>query len=215
MPLVSKADSDEALIMGGGAATEYYVNHDKKKVVGRDRIVLFGGRLSLTKRQLGILGAVINGGWGGLYMIPMHYARHDGLSGAAYLISFGGGALAVNAAIWIILIAYRLYEKKGNVTEAIESLPKWHFEQLWKAGLGAGLLYSLGNFAAILAVNYLGQATGFSFCQMQLFVSGLWGVFYFREIKGTDTILKWFLAAATAIIGIIWLSYEHVGEPLH
>lgn len=46
---------------------------------------------------------------------------------------------------------------------------------------------------------------------MQLFVSGLWGVFYFREIKGTETIAKWFLSAAIAVAGIIWLSYEHEG----
>ena len=41
--------------------------------------------------------------------------------------------------------------------------------------------------------------------------SGLWGVFFFREIKGREIITKWFLSAAVAVIGIIGLSYEHEG----
>ena len=47
---------------------------------------------------------------------------------------------------------------------------------------------------------------------MQLFVSGLWGVFYFHEIRGRETVLKWFASAAVAVVGIVWLSYEHEGE---
>lgn len=35
----------------------------------------FGGKVRLSRRQMGIMGAVINGVWGGNNMIPMHYAR--------------------------------------------------------------------------------------------------------------------------------------------
>ena len=76
-------------------------------------------------------------------------------------------------------------------------------------GLLAGLFYSIGNFGSILAVSYLGQGIGFSFCQSQLLVSGLWGVFYFEEVQGKEAILKWFLSACVTIIGIILLSYQH------
>ncbi len=40
-----------------------------------EELVHFCGRFSLTKRQLGLLGAIINGVWGSNNMIPMHYAR--------------------------------------------------------------------------------------------------------------------------------------------
>ena len=40
-----------------------------------EELVHFCGRFSLTKRQLGLVGAVINGAWGSNSMIPMHYAR--------------------------------------------------------------------------------------------------------------------------------------------
>ena len=182
-----------------------------QSLISKDHMFFFGGRISLTRRQMGILAAVINGAWGGMNLVPLHYAQLDGLAGAGYLISYAGGALIVNTLMWILYFGYYLHQRKGNVDEALECLPSWHIAELWFPGLMAGLLYSLGNFTAILAVTYLGQGTGFSFCQMQLFVSGLWGVFYFREIKGSEQISKWFMSATVAVIGIIWLSYEHVG----
>lgn len=40
-------------------------------------------------------------------------------------------------------------------------------------------------------------------------VSGLWGIFYFKEVEGAITISKWFLSALLAVLGILLLSYEH------
>lgn len=40
-----------------------------------EKLSFFNGRVRLTRRQLGIVGAVINGTWGSNSMIPMHYAR--------------------------------------------------------------------------------------------------------------------------------------------
>lgn len=79
----------------------------------------------------------------------------------------------------------------------------------------SGSLYSLGNFGSIMAVTYLGQGVGYSFTQLAMLVSGLWGIFYFKEIQGADMIAKWILAASVTIVGIIWLSYEHEGESAH
>jgi hypothetical protein len=47
-------------------------DHRKDRIVG-----LFGGRLAVTQRQLGLLGAVFNGAWGGLNLIPLHYAHSE------------------------------------------------------------------------------------------------------------------------------------------
>lgn len=202
-PLTAADDEDDIMGHNGNDV-------DTKKSIHKDRLVFFGGRISLTRRELGVLGAVVNGAWGGMNLIPLHFAlRDDGLTGAGYLISYATGALIVNTGIWLLLYLYYVYQKKGQWQEALEALPKWHLKELWFPGLMAGLLYSLGNFSAILAVTYLGHGTGFSFCQMQLFVSGLWGVFYFKEIRGTATITKWFASAFVAVFGIIYLSYQH------
>jgi hypothetical protein len=187
--------------------------HDQKKT---GRVILFNGRISLTKRQLGICGAVVNGTWGGLNLIPLHYAQRDlGLTGAAYLISYASGSMMVCIAIWMGLFLYHFHDKHYHVQDALEALPKWHVKELGIPGLLAGLFYSFGNFCSILAVSYLGQGVGYSFCQGQLLVSGLWGVFYFKEIKGRDTITKWFASAVVAILGIISLSYQHGGSGGH
>jgi len=147
---------DEDAIMGGQGVTADASDVNKKDPSHKDRLVFLGGRVSLTRRQLGVLGAVINGAWGGLNLIPLHYAlRDDGLTGAGFLISYATGALIVNTSIWILLYAYYLYQKKGQWIEAAECLPKWHLDHLLYPGIMAGLLYSLGNFSSILAVTYV------------------------------------------------------------
>eukprot|EP00540_Astrosyne_radiata_P023487 CAMPEP_0116842064 /NCGR_PEP_ID=MMETSP0418-20121206/11298_1 /TAXON_ID=1158023 /ORGANISM="Astrosyne radiata, Strain 13vi08-1A" /LENGTH=369 /DNA_ID=CAMNT_0004472611 /DNA_START=317 /DNA_END=1424 /DNA_ORIENTATION=- len=164
---------------------------------GDFRVVWFSGRIVMTKRQLGILGAFLNGTWGGLNLVPLHFAKQQGFGGAAYLISFACGSMMVNTVLWIGYFFYFLYKRHGDVPQALYSLPDWHLEQLWLPGLLAGILYSLGNFGSILSVTYLGQGVGFSLCQTQILVSGLWGIFYYKEIKGRQIITKWFLSAAS------------------
>jgi len=169
------------LVDGSGEFTDVDLEIDDKQLASKDRIIFCGGRMALTRHQTGVIGAIINGAWGGLNLIPLHYARRDhGLSGAGFLVSFATGSLIVNTILWLALIGYHMYHKKGNWEEVKTVLPKWHIKHLWKMGLAAGLLYSLGNFSALLAVTYLGQGVGFSFCQLQLLVSGLWGICYFK-----------------------------------
>ena len=221
----------------------------RKKHSKGEQVALFGGKIIITKRQLGIVGSVINGAWGGMNLIPLHFAQRDlGISGATYLISYATGSMIVCIAIWILLILYNYYHallllptrKAVNIDDsqagvesstssaksqisfyerhkiafldAIDALPKFHIYDLGIPGIASGTLYSIGNFCSILAVAYLGQGVGFSFCQGQLLVSGSWGVFYFGEIQGIVTRLKWFVSASLAITGIIWLSYEHQGS---
>lgn len=210
MELEPLVDDDEAAVMGTVLLTaddEY-----RKKTTSKDRFVFCGGRFSFTRRQTGVLGAIVNGAWGSLNLVPLHFARDQGMGGAAYLISFAGGALLVQTALWIGWFLYYFHQKRGNWREAVDALPNMHWQELGYPGFLAGLLYSTGNFMSILAVTYLGQGTGYSFTQMQLFVSGLWGVFYFKEIHGTETVIKWFTSALIAIAGIVWLSYEHEGD---
>lgn len=209
---------DESVVMGSSKDAADSARDRKDKI--HFFVTSFGLfkpiSITVTRHQMGILGAVVNGAWGGCNMIPLHYAiRDDGLSGADYLISFATGSLIVNTILWIALFFYYLHQRKGVLSEAVDALPKFHLRQLGIPGLMAGLLYSLGNFSSILSVAYLGQATGFSFCQMQLFVSGLWGVFCFQEIRGCEIVTKWFTAAMIAVAGIIWLSYEHEGQAMH
>ena len=50
-------------------------NVDKDKT--EEEVSFFDGKIRMTRRSLGIAGAVVNGVWGGNNMIPLHYARYE------------------------------------------------------------------------------------------------------------------------------------------
>ena len=196
-PLVKAKSTDDA------------VDPKAKDLSNKERIVLCRGRIAVTRRQLGIAGAAVNGLWGANNLIPLHYAAKEGFGGAGYLISYATGSLLVNVVLWLFYFMYYVYDKNCSIWEAYECLPSFYIRELGAAGILAGVLYSMGNFASIMAVSYLGQGVGYSFCQTSILVSGLWGIFYFREITGREIIVKWLLSAVVTVVGIIWLSYEH------
>eukprot|EP00591_Stephanopyxis_turris_P001556 CAMPEP_0195512384 /NCGR_PEP_ID=MMETSP0794_2-20130614/4360_1 /TAXON_ID=515487 /ORGANISM="Stephanopyxis turris, Strain CCMP 815" /LENGTH=375 /DNA_ID=CAMNT_0040640157 /DNA_START=68 /DNA_END=1192 /DNA_ORIENTATION=- len=149
---------------------------------------IFG--MQLTRRQVGLSAAVFNGVWGGSNMIPLHFAKDDGAGGLGYVISFGCGGMIVVILLWMFRYMYHVYNT-GSLREAYYILPSFHFRQLWYSGFCVGTLYSIGNICSIISVTYLGQGVGYSVTQSAMLVSGLWGIFYFGEIKGNDLICKW------------------------
>jgi hypothetical protein len=50
-------------------------NADEQQPVKDNELIFFHGKIKMTKRQLGLLGAAINGIWGSNSLIPLHYAR--------------------------------------------------------------------------------------------------------------------------------------------
>ena len=59
-------------------------------------------------------------------------------------------------------------------------------------------------------MTYLGEGIGFSVTQGSMLISGLWGIFYFREITTAHDIRMWIVMAIITIAGILLLSYNHV-----
>mmetsp|Transcript_24610 Transcript_24610/g.53313 ORF Transcript_24610/g.53313 Transcript_24610/m.53313 type:complete len:432 (-) Transcript_24610:596-1891(-) len=171
------------------------------------KISVFGYQLS--KRQLGITASLFNGLWGGTNMIPLHYAAQEGYGGPSYVISFACGSMIICVVCWVLRFLFELYRLDGSIAKACHALPPFHVRQMWIPGAISGFLYSSGNFMCIISVTYLGQGVGYSFTQASMLISGLWGIFRFKEIEGRDRILKWLLSACVAVAGILWLSYEH------
>ena len=166
------------------------------------------GKFRVQQRTLGILAALVfTGIWGGSIMVPMQFAPKVD-KGLGYLISFAIGAATVNLSLWIIRYLYLCY-LYPSYEEAYNALPSFHLRKMWLYGGTCGLLWSIGNFFSILAVEYLGEGVGYSATQASMLVSGLWGIFYFNEVEGFETISKWFLSASVTVVGILLLSYEH------
>lgn len=111
--------------------------------------------------------------------------------------------------MWSVRFFFHL-ARTNSLSKSTESLPSFHLNVMWLPGGIAGLLWSLGNISSILAVAYLGEGVGYSIVQSQLLVAGLWGIFWFREIKGIETISKWLLCGCVTVAGILLLSHEHI-----
>lgn len=187
---------------------------DEKEVMNVDdkkssKVLFLGSRVSLTKPQSGILASIFGGTWGGMNLVPMHYAAFDGYGGPTYVLSFFSGCMFVIIMIWLVRLLFELYRHDGNVGKAYHALPSFHYRQIWLYGSMAGLCLSGGKFMTIIAVTHLGQGVGNSFAQTSMLVGGLWGIFVFKEIEGRDRILRWLFSACIALTGVLWLSYEH------
>ena len=132
--------------------------------------------------------------------------------------SFATGALLSNVVLWIIWFGTKMVmsQRDGgifsivNLKNTYEGMPPLHFRQLYIPGFSAGVLLTIAMFGSIMSVTYLGQGVGNSIIQSKILISGLWGIFWYREIVGGMTIAKWFLSASITITGILWLSYERI-----
>jgi len=122
--------------------------------------------------------------------------------------------MIVTIFMWFLRFLFNLYRTEGDAKLAYDSLPSSHIRKMWLPGLLAGGLYSLGNFCSLITVSVLGQGVGYPFIQTSLLISGLWGIFYFSEIKGTTVIVKWMLSSLVTVIGIICLSNEHLSKTI-
>lgn len=140
--------------------------------------------------------------------------RAKGFYGAGYLISYSVGSMIVTILLWLIRYCIHLYITR-DFKKALNALPPFHLRELIGPGSLAGFLYSLGNFCSIITVTSLGQGVGFSFIQTSMLFSGLWGICYFGEVKGTERIFKWMISSIITLLGILTLSYEHQGSPVH
>jgi len=177
----------------------------QQQPIGSKRSILICGR-TFSRRNLGLLSALMCGLWGGSCLVPMHYSTGN-TNGLGYVISFSIGAMVVTILLWILRFFYQLFKLK-SVREAYEVLPSFHFGVMWLPGATAGSLWSLGNVGSIVAVEHLGQGVGYSASQAALLISGMWGIFYFKEVSKPLTIGKWFMSALVTIAGILLLGYE-------
>merc|ERR1712150_646 len=100
----------------------------------------------------------------------------------------------------------------GTARGSYHSLPPMHFRVMWKPGGIAGLLWSIGNLSSMISVQKLGEGVGYSVTQASMLVSGIWGIFYFREVEGFGIRTRWFISALITIAGILMLSFEHVND---
>jgi Transmembrane family, TMEM144 of transporters len=163
--------------------------------------------IPVSKRILGMLAAAFCGLWGGSIMAPMKFCKAD-TKGTHYLLSFAIGAAIVNVSLWLLRYVYNVVQC-CSFRDAYSVLPSFHFRKMWLMGGISGVLWSIGNFFSLISVFYLGEGVGYPLVQTSILISGLWGLFYFKEVKGSNRISKWLGSSLLTVFGILLLSYEH------
>jgi glucose uptake protein GlcU len=166
----------------------------------------------LKRRHFGLLGAVIDGAYGGSVLVPMHYAGPATTNGLSYVMSFAIGCSSVVTMVWVLRLLFNSVQEQ-SLRVGYDRLPSLHVTTIGPYAALAGLIWSLGNVSSILTVALLGEGVGYSIVQSQLLVAGLWGVFWYKEIRGMRAIASWFTFAVITVAGIVMLSREHVPVP--
>lgn len=77
------------------------------------------------------------------------------------------------------------------------------------SGSLSGIMWEIANIGSFFAVTNLGLAVGQPLTQMALFISVLWGILYFKEIRDKNKIFKLIAASILLFVGSILLSFAY------
>eukprot|EP00928_Gymnodinium_smaydae_P032990 TRINITY_DN23753_c0_g1_i1.p1 TRINITY_DN23753_c0_g1~~TRINITY_DN23753_c0_g1_i1.p1 ORF type:complete len:426 (+),score=76.83 TRINITY_DN23753_c0_g1_i1:57-1334(+) len=154
-----------------------------------------GCNVAKSSTAIGIAAALFNGIWGGSNLVPSKYTNHPGLE---FVISFVTGAIIVNITLAALYFCALKFWWRSE-------LPALHLRVMAFPGFLSGTLWALGNMCALYAVDVLGQGIGYSLIQSSVIISGLWGILYFKELRGR-AVMFWAVCCAICVIGVIWLA---------
>lgn len=161
--------------------------------------------LEISRFFLGVFCASLNGVNSGTVLVPMHYS---GIKGLEFAPSFAIGALNALILAWLARFLYH-YFRTGYISTAFYTLPSMHLRKMLLPGAISGTLWQIGSIGGMLSVSFFGQGIGMSIGQSSLVVSGLWGIFYFKEVVRSLKIASWFASAIITIAGVYVLCREH------
>jgi len=167
--------------------------------------------IKISTRTLGFIIAVIGGIWGGSVMVPIHYADSNS-KGFNFVFSFAIGTSFVNTFAWIIRFYFTWIRSSKNLQSTLRALPSFHFRSMVMPGACSGTLYCIGNLASIVSVTILGEGVGYSMTQSSMLVSGMWGIFWYREITDPLCIRGWLIMATITLSGMMILCLSHVSK---
>jgi len=158
--------------------------------------------VSGSKRFIGIICAVSIGLTNGTILVPLLYSLHAPIAklttsqiaevGQMFLISFGISILVATpfiAAVYFF-VSIKFFNKR----------PTFNVRLFPVTGMTSGFIWNLGNCFSAFAVLYLGIGCGYPLAHMGLFISGVWSILVFQEIRGPKSI-GLFISSSLFLIG--------------
>jgi hypothetical protein len=119
----------------------------------------------------------------------------------SWMASFGIGALGISLAA--VLMVWAIETSKG------QALSSFQWKVMWLPGNLAGIFWAAGNVFQLAALTRGGSAVMMPFNQgCSLMLTGLWGLLYYKEVKGPFLSVMWFAVAGCLVLAIVLLSHE-------
>jgi len=132
----------------------------------------------------------------GTSMIPLKFAPQKDIT---YIISFTSGAIVINSGIYLFYAILNLLVLRKPAPTLIFKVSLWP--------LLSGILWTGGFVCGTYATLILGNTIGFPLVQCQILISGMWGIFYYKEVQGFKLIASFFMFALIMLGGVILLSF--------
>lgn len=187
-------DADDDLIANAtGNETKSLLQKEQDKGSGRSK----RGR---TVMGLGL--AVIMGILGGSVLVPMKLSYQHGdfengtLHGAlTFALSFAVSGAAIVLAMFVL-----------RVVMCGCAVPKMHFGVVGLPCFLQGALWNVGFAGSTIAVTSpLGMSVGYPLTQCSVLVGALWGVLYYKEIRGVKYLIVFALSMSVLVSGAVIL----------
>jgi glucose uptake protein GlcU len=147
----------------------------------------------------GVILAFCIGLLAGSIFVPLNvFTDLKGKDQILYSVPFGVGA--VISALGFLVV------HRGLLAVGSAAPLTWEPRICFLPGLVSGVLWNLGNICSILSMlPPLGAAVGYPLTQACILISGLWGILFYREIKGAGAILRFFVCAVVLLAGACFL----------
>lgn len=122
----------------------------------------------------------------------------------SWMASFGIGALGIS--LVAVCMVWAIESSKG------QPLSSFHWKVMMGPGNMAGMAWAAGNVFQLAALTRGGSAVMMPFNQAcSLMLTGLWGLLYYKEVKGVFLSCLWLAVASCLVLTIIFLSHEKEG----
>ena len=121
------------------------------------------------------------------------------LVGLETMPSFGVGTLCMGLIVPVIY--FKVIDR-----DALRMTGGFHWRALWLPGLVSGSIWNLGNVCSVYANDIISFAVAQPLMQCALLVSGILGIFVFKEIKGRSNIITFFTFAVVLLLGALLLA---------
>ncbi|MFH0937473.1 MAG: GRP family sugar transporter [Candidatus Daviesbacteria bacterium] len=143
-------------------------------------------QVSIGNLKIGVIAAIVLAFFHGSFFVPLK------ASVLPYHVTFLALSLGMVLTA-IIIIAYN----KLKIADSLVNIGKMTL---------SGLMLGVGNFTALLTIQYLGVSHGYPLTQLGIVINTLWGVFLFKEVKSLRSRLLIAIGVLAAIIGAVILN---------